>query len=83
MLIACGQINRTTHPAGLRREKESKMYYTDCETLYYNKRKPQRQRTYYKNLDDLFKSEGRFEYIGKKMFPSWLGIKNITISKEK
>ena len=59
------------------------MFYTDCETLFYNKRKPQRQRTYYKNLDDLFKSEGRFEYIEKKMFPSWLGIKNITISKEK
>ena len=70
MLIACGQINRTTHPAGLRREKEGKMYKTDCEILYYNKRKPPRQRIYYKKLDDLFKSEGRFEYVGKKIIPS-------------
>ena len=83
LLIACGQINRTTHPVGMRREKEGKMYYTDCEILYYNKRKPPKQRTFHKNINDLFKEEGRIEYIGKKIIPSWLGIKNVTITKEK
>lgn len=59
------------------------MTYTDCEILYYNKRKSPKQRTYHKNIDDLFKSEGRFEYVGKKIIPSWLGIKNVTVSKER
>ena len=67
----------------MRREKEGKMYYTDCETLYYNKRKPSRKRVYHKNLDDLFKSKGRLEYVGKKIIPSWIGIKNGTVFKEK
>lgn len=64
-------------------ESEKDMIYTDCETLYYNKRKPLKKRTYHKNIDDLFKSEGRFEYVGKKIIPSSLGIRNVTISKEK
>ena len=64
-------------------ERREDMFYTDCETLFYNKRKSPKQRTYHKNIDDLFKSEGRPELVGKKIIPSWLGIKNVTVSKEK
>lgn len=57
------------------------MYYLDCETLYYDKRESSKHRKYFKNVDDLFKFEGRFEFIGKKVIPSWLGIKNVSVTK--
>ncbi len=59
------------------------MYYSDCETLYFNKKKTAKQRTYYKNINDLFREEGRLEYIGKRIIPSWIGIKNVTVTKER
>lgn len=64
-------------------ESETDMYYLDCETLYFNKKKPAKQKTYHKNINDLFKEEGRLEYIGKRIIPSWLGIKNVTVTKER
>ena len=35
MLIVFGQINYTTHPAGLRREKEGKICFIQIVKLYF------------------------------------------------
>lgn len=51
----------------------------DMITKYYDKRDKSRNRVYYNTADELFKAKGRFEYVGKPIQPSWLGIKNIEI----
>lgn len=58
------------------------MFYTDSVTKYYDKREPSKERKYYDTPDALFEVKGRFEYVGKCVCPSWLGIKNIDVTLE-
>lgn len=58
------------------------MIYMDMVTKYYDKREPSKERKYYNTPDDLFIAKGRLEYVGKRIVPSWMGIKNIEIAKE-
>lgn len=62
--------------------KEANMLYTDSVTKYYDKRESSKERKYYDSTDALFKAKGRFEYVGKFVSPSWLGIKNIDVTLE-
>lgn len=49
----------------------------DMITKYYDKR--EHPRIYYITLDEIFIAKGRIEYVGRWIFPSWLGSKNIEI----
>ncbi len=59
------------------------MYYKDMVTKYYNKKENIKNRRYYDSLNDLFFANRRYEYIGQNILPSWVGIKNITVIKER
>jgi hypothetical protein len=58
------------------------MTYLDMITKYYDKREPHKGRKYYDSTDELFKAKGRTEYVGRAVIPSWLGIKDIEITRE-
>ena len=58
------------------------MFYTDCVTKCYDKREPSKGRKYYDTTDSLFEAKGLYEYVGKCIIPSWLGIKNIGVTLE-
>lgn len=49
----------------------------DMTIKYYDKRDTIKDRKYYNNIDEIFKDKGRFEYLGKHIILSWLGIKNV------
>lgn len=55
----------------------------DVKTKYYNKRKKGKDRIFYNTVDELFIAEGRYEYIGKLVIPSWLGIQDIEFDNGK
>lgn len=51
----------------------------DLIIKYYDKREPYKKRKYYNSTDELYKAKGRFEYIGRYVSASWLGIKDFEI----
>lgn len=51
----------------------------DVIIKYYDIRESYKKRKYYNTLDELFIAKGRFEYVGRSIHPSWLGIKDIEI----
>ncbi len=57
------------------------MTYTDSVTLYYDKREPRNRRQYFNSADELYAAKGRTEYIGRGVIASWLGIKNVDVTK--
>jgi hypothetical protein len=57
------------------------MTYTDSVTLYYDKREPRNRRQYFNSADELYTAKGRTEYIGRGVIASWLGIKNVDVTK--
>jgi hypothetical protein len=57
------------------------MIYTDCATLYYDKREPREKRRYFESADELYKAKEMTEYIGRYIIPSWLGIKSVDVTK--